>query len=1044
MQTDETDRRQGARWRLSAIPRAIPRAWIWSGGAAVLLFAAWVLAGFTLVPGLIRSQATAWVKTNLDKTLALGEIRFNPLTFTLDISDIALPADGRPMIAAGHLHLNFSVLSLFREAYRFDAVRLDRPFVRAVVRADRSLNLAELIPKKKSEDPAPVVHIGTLSVNAGAVAYADHSRALKPEKHLSPITFELKDFQTNATRGGAFALETQSERGEKFAWKGEVSIAPISSRGTLTVTGLLGETVHRFLSEEMPVVLTGGAASFRADYDFAYEPRGMRLNLALPSVTLNGLALTGKDAFFRGGLTLERLQARIGPLALLGGSGGITSLRAAMPQLDLTGLTVSPASGAPLKLASLSLKGAQFDHGAGRIALDSLTLDGADIPVRRDRNGGINLLAMLPQKPAAAPQTAAPQTPPAKTWQVSLGTFTLNAATLRLEDLAVTPAARITVTPVNISTTGAGSDLAQPVAIRFDARIDGRASVTGEGTVTPGDAAGEIKFTLSKLPLTAMAPYLPLQPGLTLRAGDASASGTVRFKGADLKALHFAGDGALDNFDLRLGQRDAADGRPLFAWQSFAFRGVTYGADRLDITRGRLVRPVGQVSVLADRSFNFTVLTAPAGAAGAAPAPVPVVTAPASAASGAAKPAIAFRMARLDIQRGVMGFADYSIDPNFEARIDEMSGSVSNISNRPGTVAAIDLNGQVIDRFSPATIAGTMDLFGYDRKTDMRVTFRNIELPVFNPYSGRYAGYAIAKGKLTTELHYRIENRALTADHHVVIDQLEWGADTGSKERVPLPVRLATSLLKDRNGVIDLKLPVSGTLDDPKFRIGPIIWQIIGNIIEKVVTAPFELIGSLFAGAEKAQYVDFAPGSAVLPAGAGESLTALAGALAQKPELNLDIPAAPGIREDAHGLADAQIDAQMMAREIARKQPADVAALDMDEQHDRLEDVYRARLGKRPEFPAFPPEALKAASDKAELDDDDRTEILEVRWMRDELRTAFAPGDAQLAALGTARATAVRDALLAGGAIDPARVFMAGGMSASAAGGKSRLELKLR
>ena len=109
-----------------------------------------------------------------------------------------------------------------------------------------------------------------------------------------------------------------------------------------------------------------------------------------------------------------------------------------------------------------------------------------------------------------------------------------------------------------------------------------------------------------------------------------------------------------------------------------------------------------------------------------------------------------------------------------------------------------------------------------------------------------------------------------------------------------------------------------------------------------------------------------------------------------------------------------------------------------------LTDVYRAKLGKRPEFPQFPPEALKAASDKADLDEDDRTEILETRWLRDELRTAFAPGDAQLAALGTARATAVRDALLAGGAIDPARVFMTAGLHATATGGQSRLELKLR
>src|SRR5258708_27463881 len=109
-----------------------------------------------------------------------------------------------------------------------------------------------------------------------------------------------------------------------------------------------------------------------------------------------------------------------------------------------------------------------------------------------------------------------------------------------------------------------------------------------------------------------------------------------------------------------------------------------------------------------------------------------------------------------------------------------------------------------------------MHLLGYDRPTDMNLAYRTIDLPVFNPYSGRYAGYAIAKGKLTTELSYKIDNRALKADHHIIVNQLEWGEATDSKEKVPLPVRLATALLKDSDGVTDLDVPATGSLYDPK------------------------------------------------------------------------------------------------------------------------------------------------------------------------------------------------------------------------------------
>jgi hypothetical protein len=205
------------------------------------------------------------------------------------------------------------------------------------------------------------------------------------------------------------------------------------------------------------------------------------------------------------------------------------------------------------------------------------------------------------------------------------------------------------------------------------------------------------------------------------------------------------------------------------------------------------------------------------------------------------------------------------------------------------------------------------------------------------------------------------------------------------------------------------------------------------------------LIGSLFAGAEKAQFVDFAPGTADLPPGAAESLGAFSKALAERPVLNLDIPAGPAIAQDAMGIADMQIDAQAMAKEIKRGNPANFAGLDRDEQHDRLEDVYRAKLGKRPEYPNFPPDALKAgATATPPLEEDDQRTLLETQWLRAELRTAFAPSGPQLAALGLARATAVRDALLADKSVDPARVFMATALTAAPMDGHSRLELKLK
>lgn len=999
--------RKKARWPKRAIGGVV---------ACMLLVAAYALAGFYLVPHLIRSQAMDWVHSRLGKTLTLGDIRFDPFRFTLDIGDIAIAGPERPMVAIGQLHLDFSVRSLVQHAYRLDEVRIERPFIHAVIRPNGALNLLELLPPSSSSGgPSPAIRVDRFTVDGGRVLYADLSQPLRPEKLLTPIGFTLRDFQTDASTGGAFTLRATSERSESFAWTGTLSAAPIASTGRLRVTGLQSDTVQKFVGEDLPVTLTGGAASFDAVYRFGYRQGTTRLDFSMPTLALSDISFDGKPALFRGTIRLDKARGGIARVRLTRDEAGHMAIAAAMHGAAVQGLSIRPA-GAPkgetIRLAAIGLDDARFDYGARSVDVGRLTIGGAELPIQREKDGQISLMKLLPAA-AAAPSAPGPS------WSIRLATLSLNRAALHIEDRAVAPTARFDIRPVDLTATTLGSNLSQPTTLRFTARINGKANITGEGQLVPATATGDLRLRLTHLPLSALLPYAPRYPGLDPRSGTVGGAGTLHLAGADMAALRFRGDATIDDFAVD----ELATHSPLFAWKRFALSGIDYRADRVAIAHGRIVQPVGRVEILPDGSFNYAALMAPA--PGAAPAAVP---------APAATPALSVRMKTLDVDGGTMSFADHSIDPNFAAEIDSLHGSLTDLSNAPGTVTRIALDGHVVDRFSPVTIQGTMDLLGYDRRTDMHLAFRNIELPVFNPYSGRYAGYAIAKGKLTTELNYRIENRALKAGHHIIIDQLQWGQATGSKQKVPLPIRLATSLLKDKNGVIDLDVPVTGSLDDPQFRIAPIVWKIIGNVIEKAVTAPFRLIGSIFKGAEKAQYVDFAPGSEALPAGSTEAFHALADALAQRPALELDIPAGPADKDDALAIADARLDAALMAREAKKGEAASPASLKPAERYDRLKALFRARLGRKPEAPASASPPKDSESRKA----------ADADWMRGELRTAFLPSAAELAKLGAARAVAVRDALLSDGKVDPTHVFMATQLTASPVDGHSRLELKLK
>lgn len=473
----------------------------------------------------------------------------------------------------------------------------------------------------------------------------------------------------------------------------------------------------------------------------------------------------------------------------------------------------------------------------------------------------------------------------------------------------------------------------------------------------------------------------------------------------------------------------------------FTFNHVSYGAKHLTIDSARLIHPFGRIVVLPDRTLNFQSLTAKNTSEEPVVAPASSDSKTASTAATSVRaapptPAVQIRVKELDVDDGTMSFADYSVQPNFEASINALQGSITNISNLPDEVANIDLRGEVIDQYSPVAINGSMNLLGYDRQTNMRLMFRNIDLPVFNPYSGRYAGYAIAKGKLTTDITYKIENRALQADHHIIIDQLKWGQATASKDAVPMPIRLATTLLKDKNGVIDIHLPVTGSLDDRKFSLWPVISQILGNTIKKAVTAPFRVFGALFAGVEKAQYVDFSLGSAALPAASGDALGALAKTLADCPELEIDIP---GGRRPKRTPRPLQMPRLTGRRRVDNTNQGGLAALPTTDQHKDLVNLYELKLGKKPEYPDFTPEELHAASNTVGLDENSRRQILETQWLRAQLQAAFAPSSAELSALGAERAKAIRDALL-----DPAHVFIASDLKATAVDGRSRVELKIK
>jgi hypothetical protein len=627
--------------------------------------------------------------------------------------------------------------------------------------------------------------------------------------------------------------------------------------------------------------------------------------------------------------------------------------------------------------------------------------------------------------PASAP---APATGP---WAVNLREFDLRDANVSFQDRSTKPAAVFVLAPLSLRVTGAGSDLSRAVQIQFDTHVNQDGEVDVSGDVTPQPLLANLDLKVAKFDLKAMQPYVAQQTAMTLLSGRFGATAKLHY-GPGKPGLQFAGNVGIQNLHTVDNQRHD----DFVNLQSLDLLGVKYqqGPDRLSIDRIAVLKPYARVIIEADTTLNAArILAGPKGPlpaqppvqpAGAKPAPVSGAAAKKVAHAPASAPGMPMAIRSIDIDAGELNFADLSVAPNFAAGIQKLHGTIRGLSSDPGSRAKIDLHGEV-DPFAPVDITGEVNVLGPALYTDVAMSFRNIELSVFNPYSGKFAGYAIAKGKLTTELHYKVAGRKLDATHHVIIEQLEFGEKTASKDAVSLPVKLAVGLLKDKDGVIDLNFPVGGSLDDPTFKIGPVIWQVVKNILVKAVTAPFRLLGALFGGGPDLEFIDFRAGAATLEPAGVEKIKVMTKALTERPQLKLEIPIAALSEIDRPALVESRFEAEVPT----------LAQLDPAAQLKLLTTLYTQQLGHAPQFPAPPAEAPAGKSDAI---------LRNIDFLKTELRAAIVVDESQLTALGQQRATAIQQLLLTDTGIDPSRVFLVANNKIKSQDGMARIELSLQ
>jgi hypothetical protein len=664
------------------------------------------------------------------------------------------------------------------------------------------------------------------------------------------------------------------------------------------------------------------------------------------------------------------------------------------------------------------------------VVVGDLSTERGSVLVVRSRDGEINLTTLLPRTTAAAaslaeapgaPQPAGAPVPPkaAQPWTVKANALGVAQYRIQVTDETPVEPVNVVVEELNVKAENLSTAQNHPPGKASLALRLGTGTVAFEGTVSVAPVVADLRLTVKEIDIRPFQPYVNEKVKITITDGRASMTGRLELSIKEPEGLSakFTGETTLGKFAAI----EKASAEDILTWQSLSLSELSVGVNPLFVRAKKVALSEFFAHVVLQSGGRLNLLELVVAPEPAKPLDAPKI-APTSPPSGQAAPPAAasdapglpkdITIEEITLQGGRVQFQDRSLKPAFNAAMTEIGGRVSGLTSIESSPADLELRGRM-NNSAPLEITGKVHPLRKDLYADIRARFTGMDLSPTTPYSGRYVGYSIEKGKLSFDLAYHIDKGKLDSENKVFVDQFTFGDKVDSPDATSLPVKLAVALLKDRNGEIHLDIPVTGSLDDPQFSIWSIILQIIGNLITKAVTSPFALLGAAFGGGEEMQYVEFDDGQAAIPEAGAKKIEALATALGEKPSLKLEITGFVSPDPDREGLKQYLLQRKVKAQKLNDLRKQGVAAVQVDEVRVAPEE-YEKYLTLAYRAETFPKPRNVIGLVKS----------LPVDEMQKLILTHIEVGDEELRALAAQRANAVKEAILQTGKVDPERLFI--------------------
>lgn len=963
---------------------------------------------------------------------------------TTDLNDVdATDNANAPLFAARGLHIAAASLEPFSNVYRFDTIRIDAPTAwierdkagvlnveklagapaakaeagaaqgtqasaqnsaqksaqngaaSAVAAAPPAASGAQAAPEAAAKAPPLDLSIRQFAITDGTVHVHDEAASRPVDVDLGSVATTLTNFSTVAKTPAAYTLALNTSDGGTAQVSGTLGLAAKSADAKIALSNLALPRVQPYLDGVTAAQILDGKLGLDATVkaDWAKEPAAVQVGAS--TLNLDGLKLAARGA-------------------------------------------KTPA----VALAKGTVQVSEVDLAARTAQIASVETSGLDINVERMKDGKIDLMQLAGGHEAAPERTAIhaaqKSVKEGPAWHYKIDSVSVSGGSINFTDSTTPRPVKLAVAPLDLKVQQISDDMKHALPIDLKATINKKGTLALNGDVNPTPLTAKFKIDANRLDAAAFEPYFGNQLNAVIASALLNMKGQLAVEQGKALKANYRGDAAL--VDVRM--LDKATSDPFAGWRSLALsnlkasyddeRGTDVDASRVTFAgfygrvlldaQGKLnlkdvvAHESGQAqSLTRDTSGHEPVpLTPQAASAPVAAAPVQAsAPVPASATVTAAQPPrhpVRLHFGELVLQNGRVTYTDNFIKPNYSANLVQIQGTVGAFGTESTTPAPVDVAAKLAAN-GPLSIKGTVNPLIAKPSLDLTASAHDIELTNLTPYSAKYAGYPITKGKLNVDLHYQLANDQLTANNHIFIDQLTFGDHIDNDTATKLPVRLAISLLKNRRGEIDVNIPVSGSLSNPEFSIGGLIWRAVLNLIAKAVTAPFSLLANAFGGGgEELGYVEFTPGSAKLTDADNKKLDTIAKALDDKPSIKIDLIGRVDPAVDTPALREKYVD-----RLVRQQKVKDTVG------NGESVDTSQVQVDPK-EYEKYLTKAYKDADFKKPHNMIGFTKTLPVDDMKQALAEHAPVDDATLRDLAQRRAQAVQQYF--DGKVDPSRVFV--------------------